>query len=67
MSLEEIQEGVLWQERKKGFLYGYAWWSEAEEECRVAHRRCWKALKEWQRRGIRRDADEGPRSMGQLL
>jgi len=67
MTLSEILEGVLWEEQEKGFLYGYAWWSEGEEENRVAHRRCWKDLSEKARRHIRREADGAPRSMGQRV
>jgi hypothetical protein len=66
MTLQEIAEGVLWEHTQKHW-YGNIWWSEAEEENRVAHRRCWKGLKEWQRRSIRKDADAAPRSMGQRV
>jgi hypothetical protein len=67
MSLTEIQEGVRWEQGpERTWLYGYCFW-EPEEECRVAHRRCWKALKEHERRSIRHRADEAPRSLGQQV
>jgi hypothetical protein len=67
MTLLEITEGVGWEERERDYPFGFGWWCEPEEEARIAHRRCWKDLKEWERRRIRKAADEAPRSMGQMV
>jgi hypothetical protein len=67
MTLAEIAEGVGWEWQDRQSLMGYMYWSEAEEECRVAHRRCWKDLAEVERRYIRKEADKAPRSMGQRV
>lgn len=67
MTLGEIQEGVNWQEQERQYPFGMVWWSEAEEESRIAHRRCWKELSETERRHLRHRADSTPRSMGQQV
>lgn len=68
MTLAEIAEGVTWEERNQGLLYSFGWWMDDEEECRVAHRRCWKELSERERVFIRSEASKGakPKSLGQL-
>lgn len=68
MTLVEVLEGVRWEAAEPQSPYGYSlWWLEPEEESRVAHRRCWKALKEWERRMVRSEAGKVPRSMGQMV
>lgn len=67
ITLQEIREGVKWQEQERQYPFGMVWWCEAEEENRVAHRRCWKDLSETERRHVRHKADAWPRSMGQQV
>lgn len=67
MSLQEIREGIAWEQRDKSWLLGYCWFGDSEEDIRVAHRRCWKSLRERDRRRIRRESDKAPVSLGQMV
>lgn len=66
MTLKEIREGVDWEERDNYFGYYSMFW-EPEEDCRIAHRRCWKDLEEEERQDIRDSSGRAPRSLGQFV
>jgi hypothetical protein len=61
MSLKEVREGVVWEERTS-----HNWiWFDDEDTIRVAHKRCWKRLEEGERKHIRKKSYRAPKILGQ--
>lgn len=55
---QEVHESVQWAVGSP-----WSWWEPGSEF--VAHRRCWRALPEGERKHIRKTASSEPASMGQ--